>query len=135
MCHNIPVTVERDIQPAPSITPATGSDRREVASQPQGGFIDLSREDHSMTGPGTIPTDTATNGAPSVKSAKPQTIREFERALQTLGFSQRESKAVASGGFKAIHPTEQLSEQLQALAAAIAKHQFIFEEHPHDNNS
>jgi len=129
-CHNIAVMVERDIRPEPSITPATGSDRREVASQPQGGFIDLSREDQSMTGPGTTPADTATTGAPSVKSAKPQTIREFERALQTLGFSQRESKAVASGGFKALFPTEQLSEQLQALADAIAKHQSIFESTP-----
>lgn len=127
MSHNIAVTVEREDQPAPSITPATGSDRREVASQPQGGFIDLSREDHSMTGPGTIPTDTATTGAPFAKSAKPQTIREFERALQALGFSQRESKAVASGGFKAIHPTEQLSEQMEALANAIASYQSIFE--------
>ncbi|MBK7000955.1 MAG: hypothetical protein IPH35_13575 [Rhodoferax sp.] len=84
-----------------------------------------------MTGPGTIPTDTtATTGAPSVKSAKPQTIREFERALQTLGFSQREAKAVASGGFKAIHPTEQLSEQLKAMANAIAGiNQFLKENH------
>lgn len=80
-----------------------------------------------MTGPGTIPTDTATTGAPFAKSAKPQTIREFERALQALGFSQRESKAVASGGFKAIHPTEQLSEQMEALANAIASYQSIFE--------
>jgi len=66
----------------------------------------------------------------TAKSLKPATIREFERALQTLGFSQRESKAVASGGFKAIHPTEQLSEQIQALADAIAKHQSIFESTP-----
>lgn len=80
-----------------------------------------------MTGPGTIPTDAATTGTPSVKSVKPQTIREFERALQTLGFSQRESKAVASGGFKAIHPTEQLSEQLEALGNTLAKYQLIFE--------
>ncbi len=79
-----------------------------------------------MTGPGIIPADTAT-GAPSAKSAKPQTIREFERALQTLGFSQRESKALASGGFKAIHPTEQLSEQIEALGHALAKYQSIFE--------
>lgn len=84
-----------------------------------------------MTGPGIIPTDSATPGAPSDKSVKPQTIREFERALLGLGFSKSESKAVASGGFKAIHPTEQqLSEQLQALANAIAQHQSIFESTP-----
>lgn len=81
-----------------------------------------------MTGPGTIPTDTT----PSVKTAKPQTIREFERALQTLGFSQRESKAVASNGFKALFPTEQLSEQIEALASAVAKYQTIFESTHHE---
>lgn len=80
-----------------------------------------------MTGPGTIPTDTATTGAPSAKSAKPQTIREFERALQTLGFSQRESKAVASGGFKAIHHVEQLGEHIDELAQAISKYKTLFE--------
>lgn len=114
ICHNTAVTVEREDQPAPSITPVTGSDRREVASQPQGGFIDLSREGSNVT------------TAETAKS-KPATIREFERALQTLGFSQRESKAVASNGFKAIHPTEQLSEQITALATAVAKYQSIFE--------
>lgn len=127
ICHNGAVTVERDDQPAPSITPATGSDRREVASQPQGGFIDLSRKDHSMTGPGTIPTDTANTGDMSAKPVKPQTIREFERALQTMGFSQRESKAVASGGFKSIYPVEQLDEQITALATSLAKFKNVFE--------
>lgn len=83
-----------------------------------------------MTGPGIIPTDTANTGASSAKSAKPQTIREFESALLGLGFSKRESKAVASGGFKAIHPTEQLSEQLSELAQAIARYQSIFESTP-----
>lgn len=83
-----------------------------------------------MTGPGIHPADTAEIGAPSSKSTKPQTIREFERALLTLGFSKSESKAVASGGFKAIHPTEQLGEQLSALANAIATYQSIFESTP-----
>ena len=59
------------------------------------GLLSFREKVHRMTG---IPADDL-----SVK-VKPQTIREFERALQTLGFSQRESKAVASGGFKAIHP-------------------------------
>ena len=80
-----------------------------------------------MTGPGTIPTDTATPGAPSAKSVKPQTIREFERALLGLGFSKSESKAVASGGFRALYPTDRLSEQLGELARAVARHQSIFE--------
>lgn len=51
---------------------------------------------------------------------KPQTIREFERALKSLGYSQRESTAIAKGGFKALgiaDPEPDLSE----LAAVIAK--------------
>lgn len=111
-------------------TPATGRDQREAASQPYGGFFVFSRKVHCMTGPGINPADTADTGVPSVKSTKPQTIREFERALLSLGFSKSESKAVASGGFKAIHPTEQLSEQLEALAKAIAIHKTIFESTP-----
>ena len=84
-----------------------------------------------MTGPGILPADTAETGALPSKSTKPQTIREFERALLGLGFSKSESKAVASGGFKAIFTSpEQLGEQLEALANAIARHQFIFESTP-----
>lgn len=117
ICHNIAVTVERDDQPAPSITTTTGSDRREVASQPQGGLIDFSQEVHDVTDAQAVPA----------KSQKPQTIREFERALQTLGFSSREAKTVASGGFKAIFPIEQLDEQITALAETIAKYRNVFE--------
>lgn len=127
MCHNDAVTVERDVRPAPSNTPVMGCDRREEQASRKAGFIDLSREDQSMTGLGTTQTDTATTGEQSVKSAKPQTIREFERALQTIGFSKRESRAVASGGFKAIHPTEPLSEQFNALAETLAKYRNLFE--------
>jgi hypothetical protein len=86
-----------------------------------------------MTGPGTIPADAADApcaGALSGKSTKPQTIREFERALLTLGFSKSEAKAVASGGFKAKPHPEQLVEQLDALANAIAGYQSFLKETP-----
>lgn len=116
-CHNLAVTVERDDQPAPSNTPVTGRDQREAANQPQGGLIDFSQEVHDVTDAQAVPA----------KSQKPTTIREFERALQTLGFSQRESKSIASGGFKAIFPVEQLDEQIAALQASLAKYRNVFE--------
>jgi hypothetical protein len=43
------------------------------------------------------------------------------------GFSKRESKAIASNGFKAIFPTQQLDEQINALADSLAKYRNIFE--------
>lgn len=117
ICHNAPVTVERDDQLSSSITPITGSDQREVANQSNDGFIDLSRKEN------TTVTDTAASPAKS----KPATIREFERALQTLGFSQREAKAVASSGFRAIFPTQAIDEQIMALAESLAKFKSVFE--------
>lgn len=63
----------------------------------------------------------ATPQAEQACAAKPQTIREFERALLTLGFSKREARAIASGGFKATQPTDELGDQLDAVAAAIAR--------------
>lgn len=70
---------------------------------------------------GTTPADntTATLVGAAAAPVKPQTIREFERALKSLGYSQRESTAIAKGGFKALgiaDPEPDLSE----LAAAIA---------------
>lgn len=115
-CHNIAVTVWQDAKPTPSITPITGSDQREVANQPTGGLIDLSR-----TG------DTVTDAPAETARTKPSTIREFESALRTLGFTKREAKAVASNGFKAIFPTEQLDEQIMALAESLAKFKSVFE--------
>ncbi|MCB2007564.1 MAG: hypothetical protein KDH93_21305 [Rhodoferax sp.] len=37
--------------------------------------------------------------------SKPQTMREFERAMRELGYSQREAVAIALHGFKAIDGT------------------------------
>jgi hypothetical protein len=118
-CHNIAVTVERDVQSEPSITlPRDVSTRR--ASQPQGGFIDLSRE-------GLMTGQNATADTQSAKPTKPATLREFERALQTLGYSQRESKAISSNGFRSIYPVAETEEQLNALVEKLAHLKNIFE--------
>lgn len=116
-CHNLAVTVDRDDQPAPSNNASHGSDQREAADQPQGGLIVFSQEVQSVTD---------TTPAVPAKSQKPQTLREFERALRNIGFSQRESKAIASGGFRAIFPTEQLEEQMAAMAESLAKFRDVF---------
>ncbi len=71
----------------------------------------------------TEPAGLAT-AAPADKS-KPQTIREFERALRGLGYSQRESASIAKGGFKAIVPNEP-EQDLSELASLIAKNTSIF---------
>ena len=113
--HNMPVTVERDDQPTPSIPQPQDVSARS-ASQPQGGNIDIRERDEPVT------------DAPAITAkSKPATIREFERALQTLGFSQRESKAVASGGFKSIFKTEAIDLQINTLAESLAKYRNIFE--------
>lgn len=64
--------------------------------------------------------------APAAKS-KPETIRQFERALREMGFTQRESASIAKGGFKAISndvPQEGLSE----LAALLERNTSLLKE-------
>ena len=56
--------------------------------------------------------------APVAKS-KPTTIREFERALRELGYSQRESASIAKNGFKAVSNVD--AEELSELADLIAQ--------------
>jgi hypothetical protein len=79
-----------------------------------------------MTGTATAENTTTPTGpvapAPAAK-AKPQTIREFERSMRALGYSQREAAAIASHGFKAIGTVEQAEDQaeISELAALIAK--------------
>jgi predicted ATP-grasp superfamily ATP-dependent carboligase len=79
-----------------------------------------------MTGTATAENTTAPTGpaapAPAAKS-KPQTVREFERSMRALGYSQREAAAIASHGFKAIGTVEQAVDQaeISELAALIAK--------------
>lgn len=73
-----------------------------------------------MTGLGTIPapeTQPDSQAAPALKSP-PQTIREFESALRVIGFTGRQAKAIAAGGFKAITVNEQ-DDQLDRLVAAL----------------
>ena len=63
--------------------------------------------------------------APAAKS-KPQTIREFERALRELGYSQRESASIAKGGFKAI--TNDAPQDLSELAALLERNTSILKD-------
>lgn len=74
----------------------------------------------------------------SVKSAgEIQTIRDFEAHLRTLGFSQKEAKAIASHGFGALHrdgdgsggsrdANDHDNEMLSALKSSIAAHPFTY---------
>ena len=62
---------------------------------------------------------------PAAKS-KPATIRELERALKGLGYSERESQAIAKGGFAALGLPEP-EPDLSRLAALIAKNISLFE--------
>jgi hypothetical protein len=79
-----------------------------------------------MTGTATAENTTAPTGpaapAPAAKS-KPQTIRQFERSMRALGYSQREAAAIASQGFKALGTVEQAvdEDEIAELAALIAK--------------
>ena len=53
----------------------------------------------------TKPTGCAAGGDPAdatpERPTPPQTLRELERALRGLGFSQRQAAAIARNGFKA----------------------------------
>ena len=110
MCHNMPVTVERDVQLSSSSEP------RDATSEAIEPFLRLAvssfSKDAPMTGTATAENTTTPTGpaapAPAAKS-KPQTVREFERSMRALGYSQREAAAIASHGFKAIGTVEQLS--------------------------
>lgn len=78
---------------------------------------------------GTNPAENITEpqglaAAAPVAKSKPTTIREFERALKALGFSQRESCAIAQGGFKAI-----AGDSLAELAELLAKNIKTLKEH------
>lgn len=63
----------------------------------------------------------------SEQPSRPQTIRELEHLLQANGFSRREARAIAAGGFKAIHNTEEINQQLDALGDALRRYRNIFE--------
>lgn len=123
-CHNIAVTVERDVRLTPSPKACAGCASEKLA--PCENTDSLIREvDHPMTH-GTTPADTSepeTLG--SAAPGKPSTIRELERSLRGLGYSQREAKAIALGGFKSLRaePDDltQLADKLQELADIFRK--------------
>lgn len=54
------------------------------------------------------------------KSSKPQTIREFERAMRELGYSQREAAAIAKHGFKAVNASASVEEDRAKMAELAA---------------
>ena len=57
--------------------------------------------------------------APEAK--KPTSIREFEHALRSLGFSQNESKAIAKRGFKAVNDAADEPDELEKLATLLQR--------------
>ena len=71
----------------------------------------------------------AQSEATSPRAERPRTIREFERAIRSLGFSQAEAKTIAAKGFNAIavQPTPdevalaQVLAALQRIEGALAK--------------
>lgn len=77
-----------------------------------------------MSGGESLLTDEALQppelGAASIKN-KPQTLRDFERALRDLGYSRNEAASIAKSGFKAVQ-AEDVSEQLEDLAAVIRRY-------------
>lgn len=117
--HNNAVPNELDVRLASSSEPlGATSEANEPVIRPAAFSFS---KDAQMTG---IPHAETTSGpdglavsAPAAKS-KPQTIREFERALRGLGYSQREAASIAKGGFKALGNAEQ--EALAELAELIA---------------
>ena len=76
-------------------------------------------KDAPMTGTTHANDTTALQVATVAPVAKPTTIREFERALRELGYSQRESASIAKNGFKAVSNVD--AEALSELADLIAQ--------------
>lgn len=67
----------------------------------------------------TLPADSAAR-INSVKSQamKPASIRDFEDALQTLGYSRREAKALCSKGYAGLGAADDSEEIIAAIRAA-----------------
>jgi len=79
-------------------------------------FFVLVRKVRAMTRPGiSHPATDSTNdpngpvavAAPDLeKATRPTTIREFEKAMRALGYSQREATAIATRGYRAVDKTD-----------------------------
>jgi len=77
-----------------------------------------------MTGPGEslIPEQHSESPpATAASKSKPQTLRDFERALRDIGYSRNEATAIARGGFKAVQ-ADDVSDQLEELAAGLRRY-------------
>lgn len=105
--YNQCVTIERDALSTPSNTASAGR----------------------ISGEESEPCSQVTTDSPCSEPLrgdtphKPQTIREFEHALRTLGFTARESKKIAHGGFKATQSDiNELADRLEELAKAFKEH-------------
>ena len=124
MCHNMPVTVERDVQLSSSSEPrdATSEAIEPVLRLAVSSFS----KDAPMTGTATAENTTTPTGpaapAPAAKS-KPLTSRQFERSMRALGYSRHEAAAITNHGFKALGTVEQAvdEDEISELAALIAK--------------
>ena len=124
MCHNMPVTVERDVQLSSSSEP------RDATSEAIEPFLRLAvssfSKDAPMTGTATAENTTTPTGpaapAPATKS-KPLTSRQIERSMRALGYSRHEAAAITNHGFKALGTVEQAvdEDEISELAALIAK--------------
>ena len=119
MWHNNNVPNNRDGCPASSPKPRDATSEAIEPDLHQAAYSFL--KDTPMTGT-THANDTTAllvaTVAPVAKS-KPTTIREFERALRDLGYSQRESASIAKNGFKAVSNVD--AEELSELADLIAQ--------------
>jgi len=73
--------------PAAGCVPASSEDGNAVKPQP------------GLTGAGCAVAAEAAGTSP--EPIKPTTVREFEHALRTLGFTKRESESIARHGFRA----------------------------------
>lgn len=126
MWHNNAVPNDRDGCLASSSKPL-GATSEAIEPVSRLAAFDFSK-DALMTG--TTPADNTTAtlvdaAVPAAKS-KPATLREFERVLKSLGYSQRESAAIAKGGFAALGIAEP-EPDLSALKAALAKNTLLLE--------
>ena len=104
--YNPLLTVALDVQSEPSNIASAGCAGEEVKPCLQGAT------DSPLSEP-LMRSDTPT---------KPKTIREFQTALRGLGFSAREAKAIANGGFKTTQSDlNELADKLTELAEILRK--------------
>ena len=104
--YNQCVTAEREVQPEPSNTASAGCIGGEAELCLQGTTDSL-----------------CTEPSRGIAPKKPQSLREFEHALRGLGFTARESKKIAHGGFKATQSDiNELADRLEELAKIFKEH-------------